>query len=141
MGVWKMLVNKETLNEYEEKKLRDFAIHSDYPCDDTRDQASYQSHDKDRSPYRPPPDDHHAHLPPFGRYHGPNDRGCGSHPPVAGDKRNMESASPYDRGHGRSPRTTRHSGDKRRVRRRTLSYESDVSDGYSEASDRFILRS
>ena len=141
LGVWKMLVNKDQLNEHEEKKLRDFTIHSDQPRNDDRDYNSYRPNDRERSSHHSSVVDGNDRRPPSGRDRYPTDRRrSGANDYDTGDKRKRDTPPQQDR-YQRSAKTNRHSDDKRRVRRRSLAYESDTSGDFSVESNHSHIRS
>jgi len=133
LSVWKMLVNKENLNVDEEKKLRDFTIHSDRIGSD--DELS-------RNP-RPPRHDQKDEGAASRRSRYSNDRSrdnSSARTRFADDVN--KRGSPYKRDDAkRSPRTNRHSNDNRRVRRGAKRDRSSSEDDNSDSSNERYVRS
>ena len=127
LTAWKMLVNKDKLNDDEHKRLREFTIQQDRPDSDADQRRNHQRPQRSRryDAHPPPRDDRR-----------PQDR---SRDGSSGKATRFEDKRNRDESGGRSSRTNRHSNDDRRVRRRIN--QSDFSDAddypdddYSEAS-------
>ena len=131
LSVWKMLVNKEILNGDEEKKLRDFTIHSDrIGSDDDLPRKS-------RPPRHDQKDDGAASR--RSRYSNDRSRDNSFARTRFTDDTNKHG-SPYKRDDAkRSSKTNRHSNDNRRVRRGSKRDRSSSEDDDSEVSyERYI---
>ena len=128
LGVWKMLINKDKLNKFEEKKLKEFTIDSDKSRHDDMECSQYHPTDRERPPYHTGTKDHYDKRPPSGRDHSTADKGCSRQISYAsGEKHYRDSPPPDTQIYIWSPKTNHHSDDKRRVQRRFLAYYSDSS--------------
>ena len=120
LTAWKMLVNKEKLNDDERKRLREFTIQQDRPDSDTDQRHNHQRPQRTRRyDDRPPPRDDRR---PIDRS---RDGSLGKATRFA-DKRNRDESV------GRSSRTNRHSNDDRRVRRRSTQCDSSDAEDYPD---------